>query len=164
MDYMGIVLLVIFAAFIYLMIIRPQQKRMREQMELMRGLRVGDEVMTSSGIFGTIAELEEDTVLLEVAEEVLVRMAKSAVTRVFTEHEEPEEEVEEEPEGLEEEEEAEGAGEGESEGEEPEDVAEAEEEAEAAPEAGEEAGKSAGGGEPGKPGRASEGGKKRKKR
>lgn len=162
MDYMGIVLLVVFAAFIYLMIIRPQQKRMREQMELMRGLRPGDEVMTSSGILGTIAEVEEDTVLLEVAEDVLIRMAKSAVTRVFTEHEEPEEE--EEPEEGEEAVEAEEGEAGEEEPAADAEPEEADEESEAVPEADEESADAAAGGEPQKPGQASNNGKKRKKR
>lgn len=75
----------------YFMLIRPQQKRMRQQMELMRSLRVGDEVMTSAGIYGTISEVEEETVLLEVAEDVEIRVAKSAVVKVFTPHDEEEE-------------------------------------------------------------------------
>ncbi len=70
----------------YFMLIRPQQKRMRQQMELMKSLRVGDEVMTSAGIYGTISEVEEDTVLLEVAEDVDIRVAKSAIVKVFTPH------------------------------------------------------------------------------
>ncbi len=68
----------------YFMLIRPQQKRMRQQMELMKSLRVGDEVMTSAGIYGTISEVEEETVLLEVAEDVDIRVAKSAIVKVFT--------------------------------------------------------------------------------
>lgn len=70
----------------YFMLIRPQQKRMRQQMELMKSLRVGDEVMTSAGIYGTISEVEEDTILLEVAEDVDIRVAKSAIVKVFTPH------------------------------------------------------------------------------
>ena len=78
----------------YFMLIRPQQRRMRQQMELMSSLRAGDEVMTSAGIYGTISEVEEDTVLLEVAEDVEIRVAKSAVVKVFTTH--AQEEAEEE--------------------------------------------------------------------
>lgn len=83
----------------YFMLIRPQQKRMRQQMELMKSLRVGDEVMTSAGIYGTISEVEEDTVLLEVAEDVDIRVAKSAIVKIFTPHEQDEEAGEESEEG-----------------------------------------------------------------
>jgi preprotein translocase subunit YajC len=94
---MSILLIVLMIGLLYFMMIRPQQKRMRQQMELMNSLKVGDDVMTSSGIYGSVSEVEEDTVILEVAEDVHVRMAKNAIVRVFTEHEETEEE-EEEPE------------------------------------------------------------------
>ena len=101
---MSIVLIVLMLVGLYFLLIRPQQKRMRQQMELIKGLHEGDDVMTSSGIYGTVTEVEEETVLLEVAEQVEIRVAKSAITRTFTEHEEPEEE---EPEASEEEEETE---------------------------------------------------------
>lgn len=118
---MSIVLIVGLIVIFYFMLIRPQQKRMRQQMELMNNLRAGDEVLTSAGIYGTITEIEEDTVLLEVSEDVEIRVAKSAIARTFTVREEPAEEPAEEEEG---EEPAEEAGE--------------EEKAEAAEEAGEE--------------------------
>ncbi len=97
-SWMSIVLIVGLIAIFYFMLIRPQQKRMRQQMELINSLRPGDEVMTSSGIYGTITEIEEDTVLLEVAEDVEIRVAKSAIARTFTAREEVEE-VEEADEG-----------------------------------------------------------------
>ncbi len=118
---MSIVLIVGLIVIFYFMLIRPQQKRMRQQMELMNNLRAGDEVLTSAGIYGTITEIEEDTVLLEVSEDVEIRVAKSAIARTFTVREEPAEEPAEEEEG---EEPAEEAGE--------------EEKAEAAEETGEE--------------------------
>lgn len=96
---MSILLIVGLIVIFYFMLIRPQQKRMRQQMELMGSLRVGDDVMTSSGIYGTVSEVEEDTVLLEVAEEVHIRVAKNAIVRVFSEQGEPEEEP---PEAVEE--------------------------------------------------------------
>jgi preprotein translocase subunit YajC len=95
-SYMSVILIVGLIAIFYFMLIRPQQKRMRQQMELINSLRVGDDVMTSSGIYGTITEVEEETVLLEISEDVQIRVAKSAVSRTFTVREEPEEEEEEE--------------------------------------------------------------------
>ncbi len=102
---MSILLIVGLIGIFYFMLIRPQQKRMRQQMELMNSLRVGDDVMTSSGIYGAVSEVEDDTVILEVAEDVHIRVAKNAVARVLTEHE-PEEEPAEEEEEEEESEEA----------------------------------------------------------
>ena len=103
-SYMSIILIVGLIVIFYFMLIRPQQKRMRQQMELIKSLRAGDDVMTSSGIYGIISEVEEDTVLMEVAEDVEIRVAKSAIAKVFTVREEPEEEEpgEEESEGEEE--------------------------------------------------------------
>ena len=99
---MSILLIVGLIAIFYFMLIRPQQKRMRQQTELMNNLRTGDDVMTSSGIYGTISEIEEETILLEISEDVEIRVAKNAIARSFTEPEEPEEEPEETEESEEE--------------------------------------------------------------
>jgi preprotein translocase subunit YajC len=105
----SILLIVGLIVIFYFMLIRPQQKRMRQQMDLMNSLRSGDDVMTSSGIYGTISDVEEDTIILEVAEDVHVRLAKNAVVRVLTEHEAEEEPTEAEEEEAEEAPEAEEA-------------------------------------------------------
>jgi preprotein translocase YajC subunit len=68
----------------YALLIRPQQKRVREQQALVRETEVGDEVMTSSGIYGIVTELEDDTLLIEVAEGIEMRMARGAVARILT--------------------------------------------------------------------------------
>jgi preprotein translocase subunit YajC len=79
-------LLLLAATFglMYALIIRPQQKRLREQQALVRALSVGDEVMTSSGIYGIVTELEDDTFLIEVAEGIEMRMARGAVAKIET--------------------------------------------------------------------------------
>ncbi len=112
-SYMSILLIVGLIAIFYFMLIRPQQKRMRQQMELMHNLRAGDEVMTSAGIYGIITEVEEETVLLEVSEDVEIRVAKSAIGRTFTVRDDPGDEEDAEGEAAEERETEEG---GESEG------------------------------------------------
>ncbi len=79
-------LLLLAATFglMYALIIRPQQKRLREQQALVRALSVGDEVMTSSGIYGIVTELEDETFLIEVAEGIEMRMARGAVAKIET--------------------------------------------------------------------------------
>ena len=77
--------LVIFIGLIYLVGIRPQQKRRRELEALLSRLQPGDEVVTVAGIYGTITEVEEgETILLEVAEDTDIRVAKASIARRIT--------------------------------------------------------------------------------
>jgi preprotein translocase subunit YajC len=77
--------IVIFIGLIYLVGIRPQQKRRKELQEIMANLRPGTEVVTVAGIYGTVTEVEEgDTLLLEVAEDTDIRIAKASIARVIT--------------------------------------------------------------------------------
>lgn len=69
-----------FVVFYFLMI-RPQQKRARAQRELLQGLEVGDEVLTVSGMFGTIRTMEDDEVTVELGPGIEIRMVKSAIAR-----------------------------------------------------------------------------------
>lgn len=72
----------LFAIF-YFLLIRPNRRR-RQQMEKMQsGIAVGDEVMTSSGLYGTVAELDEKTLILETSEGVYSRYARGAIMEVI---------------------------------------------------------------------------------
>jgi preprotein translocase subunit YajC len=90
---------VVIIAGMYFLMIRPQQRRAREQQSMQATLGPGDEVMTSSGIYGEIVEIDEadGSVLLEVAEDVVVKFARGAIVRTVTkaahEDDEPEDEV-----------------------------------------------------------------------
>lgn len=75
---LGILLLIPFA--MYFLLIRPQRRRMREQQELQASLEVGDEVVTNSGIFGTITgEDGPSRFWLEIDDDVQIRIARAAV-------------------------------------------------------------------------------------
>jgi preprotein translocase subunit YajC len=75
---LGILLLIPFAMYFFL--IRPQRRRMREQQELQRSIQVGDEVITTSGIFGTITgEDGENRFWLEIDDDVQIRIARAAI-------------------------------------------------------------------------------------
>ena len=68
----------------YFILIRPQQKRLKFHREMLKSLAKGNKVMTSGGLIGTIAKLEgDDVVLLEVAQGVKLRVAKSSITDVL---------------------------------------------------------------------------------
>lgn len=74
-------LVVMFVIF-YFLLIRPQQKRQKEQEERVRNLAKNDEVITSGGLHGTVVGLKEKSVLLRIAENVRVEVERSAVTQV----------------------------------------------------------------------------------
>jgi preprotein translocase subunit YajC len=63
----------------YLLLWRPQKRRMTAVRDLQAQLREGDEVMTTSGIYGRIIELRDDELMLEIAPGTNIRMARGAV-------------------------------------------------------------------------------------
>lgn len=72
----------IFAIF-YFMIIRPQQKRAKEREKLLSAVQKGDKVVLSSGLYGTVAGLEEKTVLIDVGNNVKMKFDRSAIASVI---------------------------------------------------------------------------------
>jgi preprotein translocase subunit YajC len=80
--------IVVFIGLIYLVGIRPQQKRRKQLAEILTGLKPGDEVVTVSGIYGTVTEIEDgETLLLEVAEDTDIRVSKASIARKVAGHE-----------------------------------------------------------------------------
>lgn len=79
-DPTTILLLVGVVALAYFMLIRPQQKRAKEQRDLMAELKPGDRVMTISGIVGTIRYLGEKQVILEISPGVEMTLVKAAIS------------------------------------------------------------------------------------
>lgn len=73
--------LVLMVGIFYFLLIRPQQRRARQQRALVESVGVGDEVMTIGGIFGTVRDTDDESFTLEVAPGVEVRFVKSAVAR-----------------------------------------------------------------------------------
>jgi preprotein translocase subunit YajC len=77
--------IIVFLGLIYFVGVRPQQRRRRELDAIMRRLAPGDEVVTVSGIYGTVSEVEDgETLLLEVAEDTDIRIAKASIARVIS--------------------------------------------------------------------------------
>lgn len=69
-------------AVMYFLMIRPQQKKAKEQQVLLNTLKHGDEVLTTSGILGKVTGITDKVVTLEVADNVRVKMLKSQVSQV----------------------------------------------------------------------------------
>lgn len=71
----------IFLIF-YFMIIRPQQKRAKEREKMLSNMQKGDKVITSGGLHGTIAGIDEKTVLLQVGDNIKMKFERSAIASV----------------------------------------------------------------------------------
>jgi preprotein translocase subunit YajC len=71
--------LVVMAGVFYLLIWRPQQRRVATMRAVQDALRLGDEVVTTSGIYGTITALRDDYVELEVAPNTVLKVARGAI-------------------------------------------------------------------------------------
>lgn len=77
-------ILLIFAVF-YFLLIRPQQKKLKQHREMVAALRRGDRIVTAGGIIATVAKVVNDNELLvEIAEGVRVRLVRSQVTEVLS--------------------------------------------------------------------------------
>ncbi|MDD2379043.1 MAG: preprotein translocase subunit YajC [Aminobacterium colombiense] len=71
--------LVIFVLIFYFFIIRPQKKRQKQHDDLLAALTRGDQVITAGGFFGIIREVKDDSIILEIADGVKVRILKSSI-------------------------------------------------------------------------------------
>jgi len=73
--------MVLIGAAMYFLMIRPQRRKMRAQTELQSSIDVGDEVMTTSGMYGFVTLLEDDIAWLEIDDNVQIRVARQALQR-----------------------------------------------------------------------------------
>lgn len=79
---MWIMLLLVFIVMWFFMI-RPQRKQQKELQAFRDGLKKGDKVVTVGGIYGTVVEVKENSLLLEVDRDVKIRVAKSSVVKDY---------------------------------------------------------------------------------
>jgi preprotein translocase subunit YajC len=97
----GFFLLIIVAfAFLWFVLIRPQRRRQTQAAQMLNSLNVGDEVVTAGGIYGEITRLVDDDVMVEIAPNLEVRVARRAIGAVIPKPE-PEAPEEHEPEAEE---------------------------------------------------------------
>ena len=86
----GLALPLLMIVGFYFLLIRPQRNRQRAQQALLSSLEVGDEVLTTGGIFGTIIEIDDDAgaVVVEIAPGTRVKMLRQGISQRFVEEEE----------------------------------------------------------------------------
>jgi preprotein translocase subunit YajC len=76
-----IVLLLLFV-LMWFMLIRPQRNQQRRHQEMLATLKVGDEVVTSGGIYGEVVQLDTERVMLEIDDDVKIAVARRAIASI----------------------------------------------------------------------------------
>ena len=74
-----IIFLVLLFVVIYFLMIRPRQKQQKAQEDTMKGLRKGDRVITSGGIYGQIESVSEDTVILKIESGAAMKVRRGSI-------------------------------------------------------------------------------------
>jgi preprotein translocase subunit YajC len=73
---------VILGVMFYFLLIRPQQKQRKEQEDLIKNVKSGDRILTSGGIYGIVTNVREKSLMVKIADNVKVEIAKSAIGSV----------------------------------------------------------------------------------
>lgn len=85
-DFISLLPLVMIFVVFYFLLIRPQQKKMRDHRAMIDAIKKGDQVVTAGGIIGRIAKVEagENTVMVEIAPNVQVKVARQTISDIVT--------------------------------------------------------------------------------
>ena len=75
--------LIALLAVFYFLILRPQQKRAKEQKAMIEALQKGDEVATAGGVLGKVTKVGEENVAIEIADNVVIQVQKAAIQNVL---------------------------------------------------------------------------------
>lgn len=79
-------IIVMFVIF-YFLLIRPQQTQQKKRREMLASLKKGDRVVSIGGIYGMIKEIKDDTVVLRIADNVNIKIARAGIDRILTDEE-----------------------------------------------------------------------------
>ena len=75
--------ILIFIVFYFLLIL-PQQRRQKKQRELLEAIKKGDKIITTSGIWGTVTNLDKETVTLQIADNTKIRLQRDHISSIRT--------------------------------------------------------------------------------
>ena len=89
-----LVVMVLLLVVMWVLMIRPQRQRQREQQTMIEGASVGDDILTTGGIYGTIAQADGDDIVVDIADGLSVHMTRRGIAAVLPPEEE--EDVDEE--------------------------------------------------------------------
>ena len=84
-EFTGLLLPIAFLAVLYLLLIRPQQKRRKQQEHMVRTMKVGDDVVTIGGLHGRVVALTDDSMDLAVDadEDIILRYERASLARII---------------------------------------------------------------------------------
>lgn len=80
----SLVPLILIFVIMYFLILRPQQKRMKDHRNMVSELKRGDQVVTQGGIIGKITDVKDDEVTVEIAQGVKIRVVRATIAQVVT--------------------------------------------------------------------------------
>ena len=83
-PFSGLLPLILIFFIFYFLLIRPQQQREKEHKKMLAGLKKGDNVITTGGIYGTITNIKPESVELKIDENTKIQLLKSAVAQVIS--------------------------------------------------------------------------------
>ena len=78
-----LIVMVLLLVVMYVLMIRPQRQRQRDQQSMVDGAGVGDDILTTGGIYGTITRAEGDDVVVEIADGLNVHMTRRGIAAVL---------------------------------------------------------------------------------
>jgi preprotein translocase subunit YajC len=80
----GFVPIILIFLIMYFLMIRPQQKKMKEHKAMIDALRRGDQVVTAGGLMGKVVKVEDDVIEVELAQNVKERVVRNTIARVVS--------------------------------------------------------------------------------
>jgi preprotein translocase subunit YajC len=80
-----LIMMIIVMGIFYVMLILPQQRQRKKTQVMLAALKNGDKVVTTSGIYGTVNGIDGETVILKIADQVKIRILRSAIAQVEAE-------------------------------------------------------------------------------
>ena len=84
-DFLGMLFpMVLMFIIMYVILIKPQQKKQKQHLEMMNKLKSGDKVVTSGGIHGVIAAVKDKTILVKVADNLKLEVSRSSISELLT--------------------------------------------------------------------------------
>lgn len=81
-GFAGLIPLIVFFVIFYFLLIRPQQKQQKARQEMLSNLKKGDEIVTIGGMYGTIKDIKDDELIVKIADNLNIRMARYGVERI----------------------------------------------------------------------------------
>lgn len=78
-----LIFLIAMFAIMYLLVIRPQRNKQRAMQDLLSKVAPGDEIITIGGIYGDVVEVQDEKVIVEIAEDIQIEVARRAISQII---------------------------------------------------------------------------------